>query len=220
MESIRTLFDSPKHSFKFLNRFDLADFLHFDLPIDIPFLRQRNPLNPLVYGLCGGMCFAALDYFYASKSIPTWDDPDEINYRLFSYLWQRQIDSMSPYVVGNVISWMILDDKWVLQKTIKDEIPKLLEELRSARPTVLVLIRSAGTGNPTLNHQVLATGFDLDPDTNNLSVFLYDPNQPQVKAELNIKLAKPGRKVEISQPNVPEPTRGFFISPYTTTTPK
>jgi len=84
MECIRTKLDSQKHGFRFENRFDLADFMRVDLPIELPFLRQDNQLAKVVYGLCGGMCYAALDYYSTNKEIPDYTDPDEIPYRLFS----------------------------------------------------------------------------------------------------------------------------------------
>jgi hypothetical protein len=219
VESIRTKFDPQKHGFQFENRFGLADFLKIDLPIDLSFFRQGSQLGRVVYGLCGGMCCAALDFYYANNSIPVgYADPDEIPYRLFSYLWHRQMDSLKPPVLGNVIKWMVLDDKIVLQQTGKEEIPKLLQELRSGNPTVLILIRSAISGDPTQNHQVLATGFDYDLDNKELKIYLYDPNHPKGTGELLIKLAAPGRRMAITQKGEKAP-RGIFVGVYTPQNP-
>jgi len=213
MESIKTKFDSKTHGFQFQNQFDLADFLRIDLPFELPFLRQGNQLGKVVYGLCGGMCCAALDYYYAEKNIPDYDDPDEIPYRLFSYLWHRQMDSLKSPILGNVITWIMLDDKIVLNQTGKDEIPKLLQELRSGNPSVLILIRSTISSDPTQNHQVLATGFDYYEDTRNLIIYLYDPNHPKGTTELQIRLSSPGRRLEIRQAGEITP-RGFFVGAY------
>jgi hypothetical protein len=213
METVKTGFNPPINGFRFANCFDLADFLRIDLPIDLSFLRLGDQLGRVVYGLCGGMCYAALDYHIAQMNVPVYEDPDEISYRLFRYLWHRQLDSLKSPVLGNVIKWMMLDDKLVLQMTGKEQIPQLLQNLRLKNPTVLVLIRSKIPGDPTQNHQVLATGFDYNTDTKDLRIYLYDPNQPKITAELHIKLAIPGRKMGITQPGE-KALRGFFVSEY------
>jgi hypothetical protein len=213
MESVRTKFDSQKNGFRFKNRFDLADFMRVDLPIELPFLRKDNQLSKVVYGLCGGMCCAALDYYYINKEIPDFSDPDEIPFRLFSYLWHRQMDSLKSPVLGKVIMWMVLDDKIVINQTGKDEIPKLLQELRSGNPTILILIRSALSDDLTRNHQVLATGFDYDDAIRSIKIYFYDPNHPKETAELQIRLAAPGRRMTIIQTGDKAP-RGFFVGAY------
>jgi len=114
--------------------------------------------------------------------------------------------------------WMMLDNKIVINQTGKDEIPKLLQELRSGNPTVLILIRSAISGNPTQNHQVLATGFDYDEAIKVIKVYLYDPNYPKETAELQIRLATPGRKMIITHANEKTP-RGLFVGAYTPQNP-
>jgi hypothetical protein len=214
METVRTRFDPPIHGFRFVNRFDLADFLHFDSDQDYSALDQDNPLSRSVYGLCGGMCFAALDYFYAPKAIPRWENPDHIHYRLFSYLWRRQMDSTQLAMLGNLVSWMLWDDQTLHQKMAEEEIPRLLLELRAGRPTVLVLIHSAASGNPTDNHQVLATGFDYDSESDQLTLYLYDPNQKAVTVELNVRRTAQSDQMEILQPGSSHATRGFFVSAY------
>ena len=50
----RTDFEVQKQGFRFWNYFDFS--LKFELP-----LAGAIDLGKIIYGLCGGMCFAALD---------------------------------------------------------------------------------------------------------------------------------------------------------------
>jgi len=49
--------------------------------------RQKVWLDDLVIGLCGGMCFAALDYFNAHNAVPTEALVDAIPAKLRQYSW-------------------------------------------------------------------------------------------------------------------------------------
>ena len=79
------------------NRGSLLDRLGVDEAIG----RLAASTLPDSYGLCGGMAFAALDYFQADAEIPRGAGPDDIPTRatvqgaaLRSYLWDRLIDSL------------------------------------------------------------------------------------------------------------------------------
>ena len=60
----KTNFISKANGFRFVNRFEI----NFPLQFKIPFAGEVK-LSDVVYGLCGGMCFTALDYYYAGPSI-------------------------------------------------------------------------------------------------------------------------------------------------------
>ncbi|NUM47331.1 MAG: hypothetical protein HUU38_21740, partial [Anaerolineales bacterium] len=53
-----------KHGLRFVNRFDVADL------IDLTVFENWTKTHPIIYGLCGGMCFAALDMFYENAPAP------------------------------------------------------------------------------------------------------------------------------------------------------
>jgi len=61
-----TNFNPQVNGFKFINYFQLPK----SISLDLPFIHLSSISLPnLVYGLCGGMCYSALDYYYAGKTI-------------------------------------------------------------------------------------------------------------------------------------------------------
>jgi hypothetical protein len=78
---------------------------------------------------------------------------------------------------------------------------------------ILVLIRASGyLGNPTVNHQVLAIGYDFDPGTQDLVVHTYDPNKPDKTHSLTLNLGLPDGKLYLKD-SAHNRTRGFFVNP-------
>ena len=101
MTAVRTNFSPTKDGFKFINYFEIK------LPrFKIPFAGEVD-LNDVVFGLCGGMCFSALDYYYANQPVPTDTDVFKINRKLFTYLADRQLDSIPLANLVRVIDWML-----------------------------------------------------------------------------------------------------------------
>jgi hypothetical protein len=205
---ISTDFDPLAHGFKFLNRFEFADL--FKLPLGAPWI---HTVGEVVYGLCGGMAYAALDYFYARQLVDAETDAEEVPLRLFRYLWQRQRDSLPAPVVQKLFTWLVLDDRILWEKVAQDEAPRLMELIHGGQPCVLLLVRTHGLERLTLNHQVLATAYEFDASTHRLTVQLYDPNHPQSIPTLSMDLSRPGRGINLSQ-STGEPIRGFFVSHY------
>jgi len=206
MAAIMTGFKPLEHGFKFINRFDFT--AKFDLP-----LFGEIDLGNIVYGLCGGMCFAATDYYMLGRNKPDYMDPDEIpdNYRHF--LWNRQLDSLGIFGVPKVIEWMLQDDLDIGKRTVRNEVPKLRRRLDKRQPTVLALIRAKSGGDPTHNHQVLAVGYEEDPVTRQMTLYLYEPNYPGKEPTISLNLGHPGQGIDVKQ-STGEPLRGFFVIPY------
>lgn len=157
-------------------------------------------------GLCGGFSFAVRDFYSGNvlmipqfapstaTGTPAGGSP------LFEYFVRRQVDSFNINLglAADGLKWLI----WPLLPThdtqtswltgvhglsylmVKDEVPKILADLNNGFPCILGLVEpSVGVG-----HQVVAWGFTLD-DSSNLTLFVYDPNQPEVDdatIELNI----------------------------------
>jgi hypothetical protein len=210
MEQGRTAFHPQQDGFKFINRFDFPDFFQLKLP----FIRFAPiSLGELVYGLCGGMCFAALDYFHAKLPIPSFTDVDEVSLKLFRYLWERQLSSLSANVVHKVFKWMVIDDNTVARTVNQWEIPKLRGQIDLSTPAVIALIRTKGFGDPIKNHQVIACGYDFEPTTKDMKVYIYDPNHPGEQPTLSMNLSKPSQGIGLAQ-STGEPTRGFFLLDY------
>lgn len=215
MESGRTNFIPQQHGFRFVNRFEFPEVVGVKLALAGPISRS---LKDVVYGLCGGMSFAAADYFKLARPVPEYDDPDEVSVKLFHYLWNRQLDSLRGPTLRKLVVGMLRSDGG-LGKAIRDEeVPRLRALIDAGTPAVLALVRVKGLNDPTRNHQVLATGYTFDPQTRQMTLSLYDPNHPRQEPSLSLNLADPARGVNISQSSG-EKLRGFFVIDYWTETP-
>jgi hypothetical protein len=149
-------------------------------------LRLGNAAN----GLCGGMVFAALDYWTAGRPPPEDREPPAYGTPLFRFLLRRLIDSwdlpggplvylrfMQPrYPEGDQHrgrftlhgrAWHVAVRQW----------PAVRADLDRGRPCPLGLVKLA-SANPAdigKNHQVLA--YDYEMTGTAVAVRLYDPNQ-------------------------------------------
>lgn len=209
MSLITTNFSYHQHGFLFINTFELNLPVKFQLPFG-----ASVDLSKVVFGLCGGMCFTALDYFHLGELPPPTEEVKKIDRRLFIYLCERQLESLRIPTLLKVFDWMLLEDRTLANRLTRYEIPKLRRMLDKGEPAVLALIRVRGLDDPTQNHQVLATGYEFDPGTKTYRIFLYDPNHPRKNPYLSLDLSKPKSGIQIQQ-STGEPLRGFFIIPYT-----
>jgi uncharacterized protein YgiM (DUF1202 family) len=205
MVKAQTNFIPVQNGFQFPNYFELD----FPVKMQLPLVGKVD-LNQVVYGLCGGMCFAALDFYHANKSRPDYVKREEIDRKLFTYLCERQLESLQVSVLVKIIDWMLREDKELSERMNRSELPRLKRSLDKGEPQVLCLIRTQGFGNPTMNHQVLAIGYTID-DSGQTLISLYDPNHPGKEPEICVK---PERPVMRLQQSTGEALRGFFIVPY------
>ncbi len=157
------------------------------------------------------MCYAALDYYYANKKMPQYGSPKDIETPLMTYLCGRQLDSLSIPVLLKIIEWMSRGSDELAARMLKTELPKLMRSLDKGEPAVLCLIRTEKGGNPTHNHQVVATGYDLDAVPGSVVITLYDPNHPQTSPVITAGLA---RETFTIRQSTGEVLRGFFLMPY------
>lgn len=206
MAKVQTSFKPVLNGFQFVNRFEIKFPVKYNLP-----LVGKLDLSDVVFGLCGGMSFAALDYYHLGKSVPTFTKVEEIDGRLFAYLSQRQLDSLQISTLLRVIEWMMLENAELNGRMTRYEIPKLRRSLDQGEPVVMLLIRVQGLSNPTSNHQVVATGYELSQDGKSIQILLYDPNHPGEQPSITAGLNKTG--FTISQ-STGEGLRGFFCLPY------
>jgi hypothetical protein len=143
-------------------------------------------------GLCGGMAFAARDYFEVGRLPPPESTPPSEG-PLFEYLAERLFDSfelprgplrylglMDPLLPDGETFWSRLGlaphgRAW---RMAKREWPTVRADIDAGRPSPLglVRVRSVDPFDLKENHQVLAYGYDLDGTS--LSLRLYDPNRP------------------------------------------
>lgn len=208
MATVKTKFSPLKHGFRFQNYFQSTLDVKFNLP-----LVGKIDLSKVIFGLCGGMCFAALDFFNEGDVVPENSDSLKLEKKLFTYLCDRQLDSLQIPVLLKIIEWMLAENSQITTRMTRYEIPKLRRRLDKDEPTVLCLIRVQGWGNPTLNHQVLATGYDYDEETKKMVIELYDPNHPGKEPTISLDLSAPRNGLNLRQ-STGEELRGFFEVPY------
>jgi murein DD-endopeptidase MepM/ murein hydrolase activator NlpD len=213
MSVINTNFTYLRHGFQFINSFELNLPVKFQLPFG-----ASVDLSKVMFGLCGGMCFTALDYFRLGDPPPQIEDVKKIDRRLFIYLCERQLDSLKIPTLLKVFEWMLSEDKTLANRISRYELPKLRKMLDKGEPAVLALIRVRGLDDPTQNHQVLATGYEYDPAAKTYQIFLYDPNHPRKNPYLTLDLSRHKSGFQIQQ-STGEQQRGFFIIPYTARRP-
>jgi hypothetical protein len=181
--------------------------------------------NAYIYGLCGGMCFAALDYYYAGQFIPPLTEVPPTSSPLYRFLLRRQIDSISqPSVLPRLGLWILARNERVAAWTVGIEVPRILDALDRGEPVVLMVLRDIlrdhedrrpyarrrGPASPFINHQVVATGYDRD-DLGRLAITLYDPNYPNIEPTFVMAETEEGLRVLQS---TGEPVRGFFAQSY------
>lgn len=171
-----TTFDPRVHGFKFSNSF--KNDVVFDITTG---------------GLCGGMVYAALDFYHASRPIPA-----NIDYRpatgsvLERFLFQRQINTFQ----ATADKWAELTFnpdgrrnreffRWGLQGTGGGRLQELRELIDRGEPVPLGLRYHAGHDDRPGDHQVLAIGYtmgryrgDLGANQTDLRIYVYDPNRP------------------------------------------
>ena len=227
--SVRTAFRPMEHGFPFPNCFPCGKPV-WTLPTPV----GRIPIGDASKGLCGGMVFAACDYLHSGRPVPRDPDADGI----YPYLARRLWHSFHvPWGVCRIYRWMGLPDSARTGRgsyptasvpflTAQREWPVVREFLSNrAEPVPLMLIKTDARDprDMGLNHQVLAYGYDEDPDTGEVAVRIYDPNYPIVgPADEDVTLrfntrTFDGRRVVHSREG--ESVRGFFRNRYTPVKP-
>jgi len=170
-----TSFDPAVHGFKFANTFANNMISEFDVRTD---------------GLCGGMVYAALDYFNAGKPIPQQNYEPTEGTALRQYIYRRQTQSL----VNNLDKWAELTVnpfgtrnaefyRWGLDGKPGGRIDELRREIDAGRPVALGL-KGCNEGCKG-DHQVLAIGYDMGgyqgdfgANLRQFKIFIYDPNFP------------------------------------------
>jgi hypothetical protein len=150
------------------------------------------PIGDASNGLCGGMAFAARDYFEDRRQPPADTAPPGEG-PLFEYLVDRLFDSfdlprgpvrylelMNPNLSDGETIWSRLG-LWPhgrVWRMARAEWPKVRVDIDAGHPSPLGLVRVRSTDPVDLkqNHQVLAYGYTLDGSS--LTLRVYDPNRP------------------------------------------
>lgn len=207
MASASTKFSPVTDGFQFVNRFKY--FKDFELP---PF--GDINLGDFVVGLCGGMCFAALDYFHAGRKPSSRRTVPPKGSKLLDYLEERQFNSiLPPEGIGKVLHWTLRSDRALGRLSAGRQLRMLRNRIDKGDPAVLALIRVKRLGNVTRNHQVIAWAYDFNEGNGSLIIDLYDPNHPRQAPTLTFDISRPSQGIRPQQ-STGEPLRGFFVIDY------
>jgi hypothetical protein len=200
------------------------------LPFGRAFLRLRQKVESDLaegFGLCGGMCFAALDLYRAGVQVEEQglEEPPPAESPLHTYILKRQIHSlvharrMASDALRYVVWHLIFNHVptrllrggagWLLRRSQR-EWAKLKASIDSEEPAPILLVRH--TADLFGNHQVLAIGYEeARPDRGTIHV--YDPNCPAAVNTIEIDFEErrlDGRETCGDSP----PLRGFFCQAY------
>jgi len=173
-------FSASVNGFRFANRWPHVPPLRFRLGGPVPI---ELAVGDAANGLCGGMAFAALDLWFAGIPAPSQPEPPVEGTPEFQYLVRRQLDSfelgVGParfYLLG--APWRSATSRSA--EVLRRELPRIRRELEAGRPVALGLVHAVSANPATLiqDHQVVASGLEAGPDTDSLSLRIYDPNLP------------------------------------------
>jgi hypothetical protein len=215
-------FKPSVHGFGFANRFPGQP---------LPFSAQTLLRTSTSYGLCGGMCYAALDFLLAGRSIPQDVAPPAQGSPLHRYLYRRQFASFGLFgsCIFRFAAWTALPDDtpFGTQRRTYDQFEQVRARLDGGHPVVLGIVYVSAAETPAIwkNHQVLAYGCSQVSDTA-FDINIYDPNLPQddtivIRAE-RVAVGEEIFGLRCTQKvagQAEKKVRGFFIVPYRLVTP-
>jgi hypothetical protein len=206
---------------------------------DEPAVSVRTPLGRIgignaARGLCGGMVFAALDYWHAAAKPPA--SRPAPGSPLFRFIVRRLIQSWRvPIGVARYYHWMNLPDadapgglagparrrrRGLRTRSISVQWPRVRALLESGEPAALGVVTVASANPLELghNHQVLAYAYRLDGTEVTLQV--YDPNTgPADDVSIRFDTAAQSTAAFTHSIDIGRPVRGFFLTAYTPALP-
>ena len=202
---VTTAFDPTVHGFRFRNRF-------VNVVAQLP-----NGTKISTSGRCGGMTYAALDYFHLGRAAPTYmptpparvpPDGDP----LADYLLRRQLDSFANDSALRFVTWTLFPDaQLAFARGVKGwtaaEMLVLRRALDGGAPVAVGLIGARTMSDVgRRNHQAVVFGYEKVPG--GIDLLAYDCNTPGTTSVLH------WRKDEtlIQASNRPDrPWRGLFV---------
>jgi hypothetical protein len=192
------------------------------------------PIGDASNGLCGGMVFAARDYFEVKRPPPV-DATAPGEGPLFTYLCGRLFDSfdlpLGPTRYLTLMSPLLSDGETVWSRlglaphgrawrTVRDEWPRVRMDIDAGHPSPLGLIKVTSSDPRQLkqDHQVLAYGYVLEDGI--LTLRVYDPNQPaRDDVTLSLNVADASRPMAIVTSPSRGPVHAFFRVTYAAAVP-
>jgi hypothetical protein len=193
------------HAFAFANDWPAVP------AVSVPLVIGSIGIGNAARGLCGGMVFAALDYWHA-RVVPPPGRPDA-GTPMFRFVVRRLVASWCiPAGVGRYYRWMWRSDADLARRTILRQWPAVRASLDAGAPAALGVVTVA-SANPLLlgaNHQVLAYGYSIAGTEITLRV--YDPNRGPDDT-ICIRFREDGHAFSHNL-GLERPVRGFFVTRY------
>jgi len=170
-------------------------------------------------GRCGGMVFAALDYFDAGEAIPGAGRPADLpahDSPMARLIWRRQWASIVSRLGSNLWRFALLTYLPSMAPrgivlTTRREVAPLLDALAAGRPVPLGLVSALSLRHLARNHQVLAYGAEVGE--NRVLVRVYDPNYPR-RDDVMLQVPLGGGPVTERIGTRSVTWRGFFAERY------
>jgi hypothetical protein len=201
----RTGFTALAHGFPFPNCFAART----------PVLVLPTPFGPIKLGdagkgVCGGMVYAALDFYLFGKR-----RPDDAHPNMFAYFGKRLVESWDiPAGVLKYYDGKRRSSPALSRRTAEVEWPKVRALLDTGRPAPLGLVHVHSLDPRLLvkNHQVVAHGYDFADDA--VTLHAYDPNTPGEDVTLTVPLADPEAGTPVTHSIDGPSIRGLFATSY------
>jgi hypothetical protein len=206
----RTGFTPQQHGFHFDNDFvnNVANLPGFG--------------NIQTRGRCGGMAYAALDFYFAGIPVPSDTTLPPDGSPLADYIYRRLMDSFVTPSAVQFVSWTLHADhgtwffKGVTRWTKEDQIPRLRGFIDAGQPVALGLVGATDLGDVgNKNHQVVAYGYDVDEPTQAIRIYIYDNNSHDQEVVVSTDPGNP----HVDASNRGEPWRGLFVQSYAPVSP-
>lgn len=154
--------------------------------------RNFNNGFPLSFGICGGMCFAALDYYHY-KNDRVFPKHTRIPKRLMPFLARRQLASLRRVWPPKLREWMGMDENERRRRTGEESLPEVTLGIDQDTEAVLCMIQGGGNNRITKNHVVVACAYEpwfTDASGKQMTrIYGYDPNQGD-EQHLKIEIEK------------------------------
>lgn len=176
------------------------------------------PITEAAAGMCGGMAYAAMDYYAAGTLPPTAERPKSSQDPLFPYLRDRLIDSWG--IGGTGYRWLAYSsphypdgDEGFLQAAglargrawvaYREEWPQIRADIEAGNPSPLALVQtdSLDIGR---NHQIVAYAYEQSGQQ--VTLWVYDPNVPAGhEPRLQFDLTDTAGPVDVTRVGYPTP---------------
>ena len=228
-----TAFLPSRDGFAFANDFPSVPAKVVDLVV------TQVPIGDASNGLCGGMVYAALDYFLEGRDPPPGATAPGSG-PLFDYLVDRLLDSwkasglnglpagatyfhLMSSTVPDAEQWWTRFSPWHSRAWVmaKQAWPILKADIDAGRPSPLGLIRVLTWDVREIgkHHQVLVWGYRSEGSS--LTLWVYDPNRPgDDTVRLDLDIGRISRKIEVVRtPPSSYPIHCFFRPGYERRTP-